>query len=119
MAFCFWEAYGAKHPIFPKRLNQESRTLSLTLLITFISGANFFSVLLFWPTQSYNVYGHDPVAVGIRSIPIGFGILGGACIVLWLLSVFKGHNRELLIVSSVFMTAGMITLRFRSCLQRD
>ncbi|OJJ04935.1 hypothetical protein ASPVEDRAFT_137641 [Aspergillus versicolor CBS 583.65] len=106
VCFAFWEIYGAKHPIFPSRLKQESRTLGLTLVITFISGANFFSVLMFWPTQAFNVYGHDPLGVGIRSLPIGFGIMGGACIVLWLLSVLRGHNKELLIISSVLMTAG-------------
>ncbi|KAL6239566.1 hypothetical protein BDW75DRAFT_250411 [Aspergillus navahoensis] len=106
VTFAFWEIYGAKYPIFPSRLKQEPRTLILTLVITFISGANFFSVLMFWPTQAFNVYGHDPVDVGIRSLPIGFGIMGGACIVLWLLSVLRGHNKELLIASSILMTAG-------------
>ncbi|KAL2871532.1 putative MFS drug efflux pump [Aspergillus lucknowensis] len=106
VAFGFWEVYGAKYPIFPSRLKQEPRTLGLTLVITFISGANFFSVIMFWPTQAFNVYGHDPVGVGLRSLPIGFGIMGGACIVLWLLSVLRGHNKELLIASSVLMTAG-------------
>ncbi|KAJ5887443.1 hypothetical protein N7495_007484 [Penicillium taxi] len=86
VAFTFWEIYGAKYPIFPTRLKQEPRTLCLTLVVTFISGANFFSVLMFWPTESFNVYGHNPVDVGVRSLPIGFGILGGACIVLVLLS---------------------------------
>lgn len=106
VAFIVWEAYGAKHPMFPKRLRQEPRILGLTLVITFISGANFFSILMFWPTQAFNVYGHDPIGVGIRGIPVGFSILAGACIVLWLLSVLRGHNKELLIVSSVLMTAG-------------
>ncbi|KAJ5720023.1 hypothetical protein N7493_006901 [Penicillium malachiteum] len=106
VAFAFWEIYGAKYPIFPTRLKQEPLTLGLTLVITCISGCNFFSVLMFWPTESFNVYGHDPVDVGLRSLPIGFGILAGACIVLVLLSVFKGHNKELLIISSVLMTAG-------------
>lgn len=92
--------------MFPKRLQQDPRILALTLVITFISGANFFSILMFWPTQAFNVYGHDPVGVGIRGLPVGFSILAGACIVLWLLSVFRGHNRELLIVSSILMTAG-------------
>lgn len=92
--------------MFPKRLRQEPRILALTLVITFISGANFFSILMFWPTQAYNVYGHDPVGVGLRGLPVGFAILAGACIVLVLLSVFRGNNRELLIVSSVLMTAG-------------
>ncbi|KAL2830231.1 fungal trichothecene efflux pump [Aspergillus cavernicola] len=106
IAFGFWEVYGAKYPIFPSRLKQEPRILGLTLVITFISGANFFSVIMFWPTQAFNVYGHEPLQIGIRSLPIGFGIMAGACIVLWLLSVLRGHNKELLIVSSILMTAG-------------
>lgn len=61
---------------------------------------------MFWPTQAFNVYGHDPVGVGIRGIPVGFSILAGACIVLWLLSLLRGHNKELLIASSILMTAG-------------
>ena len=92
--------------MFPARLKQSPRILALTLIITFISGANFFSVLLFWPTQAFNVYGQDPVGVGIRGLPVGFSILFGAVIVLFLLSVFRGHNRELMIVSSIIMTAG-------------
>jgi hypothetical protein len=92
--------------MFPSRLKKEPLILALTLLITFISGANFFSVIMFWPTQAFNVYGHDAVGVGIRGLPIGFSILTGAVVVLWLLSVFRGHNRELMIVSSVVMTAG-------------
>ncbi|KAK5706567.1 hypothetical protein LTR97_001557 [Elasticomyces elasticus] len=92
--------------MFPKRLRQEPRILGLTLVITFISGANFFSILMFWPTQAFNVYGHDPVGVGIRGLPVGFAILAGCCIVLWLLSTFRGHNRELLIAASILMTAG-------------
>ena len=61
---------------------------------------------MFWPTQAFNVYGHDPIGVGVRGIPIGFSILAGACIVLVLLSVLKGHIKELLIAASVLMTAG-------------
>ena len=68
-------------------------------------------MIMFWPTQAFNVYGHDPVGVGIRGLPIGICIMAGACIVLWLLSVLKGHIRSLLIASSVLMTAGMYTLR--------
>jgi len=106
VGFFVWEGYGAKFPMFPKRLRQEPRILGLTLVITFISGANFFSILMFWPTQAFNVYGHDPIGVGVRGIPIGFSILAGACIVLVLLSVLKGHIKELLIAASVLMTAG-------------
>jgi len=104
--FPIWEIKFAKFPMFPSRMKKEARILTLTLIITAISGANFFSVIMFWPTQAFNVYGHDPVGVGVRGIPIGFSILTGACIVLWLLSVFRGHNRELMIISSILMTAG-------------
>lgn len=90
----------------PRRLGQAPRVLILTLIITFISGANFFSVLMFWPTQAFNMYDHDPVGVGIRGLPIGFSIMAGACICLVFLSIFGGHNRELMIVSSILMTAG-------------
>ena len=106
VAFVVWEIKGTKYPMFPSRLKQAPRTLALTLVITFISGANFFSVLMFWPTQAFNVYGHDPVGVGLRGLPVGLSILAGACIVLWLLSVFRGRNKELMIASSVLMTAG-------------
>jgi hypothetical protein len=106
IAFGFWEAYGAKYPMFPARLKQAPRILGLTLVITFISGANFFSIIMFWPTQAFNVYGHNPVGVGIRGIPVGFSILAGAVIVLWCLSIFRGRNKELMIISSVCMTAG-------------
>jgi hypothetical protein len=92
--------------MFPKRLRQDPRILSLTLLITFISGANFFSYLMFWPTQAFNVYGHDPAMVGLRIFPGGMAIMVGACIVLWLLSVFRGRNKELMIGACCMMTAG-------------
>lgn len=106
VAFGFWEAYGAKFPMFPSRLKQDPRILILTLVITFISGANFFGYLMFWPTQAFNVYGHDPYQVGLRVFPGGMAILTGACIVLWLLSVFRGRNKELMIISCILMTAG-------------
>jgi hypothetical protein len=105
-AFVFWELYGTKYPMFPRRIIQVPSIMIMTLVITFISGANFFSVIMFWPTQAFNVYGHDPVGVGIRGLPVGFGILAGAFLALWALSVFRGNNKAILVVASIFMTAG-------------
>ena len=65
---------------------------------------------MFWPTQAFNVYGHDPVQVGLRTFPGGLAILTGACVTLYLLSVFRGRNKELMIFSSVIMTAGTAAL---------
>jgi len=78
----------------------------MTLIITFISGTNFFAVLMFWPVQAFNVYGHNPVGVGLRGLPITISILGGALVVLFLLTALGGYNRELIIASSIIMTAG-------------
>lgn len=106
VAFVLWEIYGAKFPMFPSRLGREPRTFVLTLVIIFVSGVNFFSVLVFWPTQSFNVYGHAPIGLGIRGLPPPFGTLGGALIVLWLLTKFRGGIRWLMIISCCLMTAG-------------
>ncbi|KAH8666506.1 putative major facilitator superfamily transporter [Xylariales sp. PMI_506] len=106
VAFVIWEGWFAPYPMFPRRLNQAPSILILTLIITFISGANFFSILMFWPVQAFNQYSQDPIQVGIRGLPVGFGIMVGAVVVLVLLSVFRGHNKTLMIISSVLMTAG-------------
>lgn len=93
------------------------------LLITCLSGGSFFALLLFWPTEVYNVYGQihcknltrlqliqapgdDPVGIGIRSLPIGFGIIGGAAICLVLIPITRGRIRPLLIFFTALMTAG-------------
>jgi hypothetical protein len=42
----------------PKALfSKAKKTMIVILLITFLSGGNYFVMLLFWPTQVYNVYG--------------------------------------------------------------
>ncbi|GJN82689.1 hypothetical protein PLIIFM63780_006232 [Purpureocillium lilacinum] len=93
--------------MFPKDLGRPPRTLVLVLVISFISGANFFSVLMLWPTQAYNVYGHDPVAVGLRGLPFGLGVMAGCVITLTLLTYFRGANtRIILLIASCVMTAG-------------
>lgn len=106
MAFGFWEAFGAPYPMFPARLKRDPRNLFLILFITFVSGANFFAVLIIWPTQSYSMYDANPVNVGIRSLPIGFGIILGAVLVSFFVTLLKGKIRALLTISCIVMTAG-------------
>jgi MFS family permease len=106
IAFCVYELKFAKFPMFPDGIAREPRIFLMTLVITFMSGSDFFSVHIFWPTQSYNVYGHDPWEVGKCKLCLGFLILAGACIVLALLSYTKGRIRELMFVSCIIMTAG-------------
>ncbi|KAK0733670.1 fungal trichothecene efflux pump [Lasiosphaeria miniovina] len=106
VAFVAWETWGAANPMVPRRLGKAPRTLVLTLVITFISGANFFSVLMLWPSEAYNVYGHDAVGVGIRGLPFAFGTLVGCVLSLLLLSRFRGNIKWLLFGTSCIMTAG-------------
>lgn len=61
---------------------------------------------MLWPTQAFNVYGHDPVGVGLRGMPFGFCVMAGACLTLWLLSKTGGRIKWLLFAASVLMTAG-------------
>lgn len=90
----------------PGRLKKDPRVLILTLIITFFSGGNFFALLFFWPTQSYNIYGNDPIGVGIRGLPIGFCIIGGAVISLVLIGLTKGRIRGIMVFFTALMTAG-------------
>ena len=56
-AFFVWEIY-TPHPMVPRALFKKAKkTMIVILLITWLSGGNFFILLLFWPTQIYNVYG--------------------------------------------------------------
>lgn len=109
ISFFLWEIFGAKYPMCPPRIFvRAKKTMIITLIITFLSGANFFVLLLFWPTQIYNVYGNDRVGIGIRSLPIGFGILGGAAIALILIPITKGRIKMLMVFWTALMTAGKL-----------
>jgi len=61
IAFFVWEMCGAPYPMLPRRLGRAPRTLLMTMVVTFVSGANFFSVLLVWPSQSYNMWDYEYV----------------------------------------------------------
>ncbi|KAF7192075.1 Trichothecene efflux pump TRI12 [Pseudocercospora fuligena] len=105
IAFFVWEFKFAPYPMCPAGVfSKDKRTMILTLLMTFFSGGNFFVMLLFWPTQVYNMYGNDPLGIGIRTLPIGFGIIFGAVFSLVLFGVTKGRTKALMIFWSLFMT---------------
>ncbi|KAM7221053.1 MFS drug efflux pump [Rhypophila decipiens] len=104
--FVLWEFYFASMPILPRTLGKAPRTMIMTLLITFISGANFFAVLMLWPSEAYNVYDHNPVGVGLRGLPFASGTLAGCVISLLLLSRYHGHIKWMLFGASVLMTVG-------------
>ncbi|KAJ6786844.1 hypothetical protein PWT90_10660 [Aphanocladium album] len=105
-AFFVYETRYAKCPMVPPRIfSRDKQTMIAILFVTFFSGGNFFALLLFWPTQVYNVYGNDAVQIGVRTLPIGFGIIFGSVLNLGLIRATKGRIRLLMVVWCVFMTA--------------
>jgi Fungal trichothecene efflux pump (TRI12) len=79
----------------------------LTLFITAVAGANFYSMLNFWPLECQQLFGPDPNAVARTVVAFGYSVALGVILVNCGLSLFRGANRELLVISSCLMTAGV------------
>ncbi|EFQ88569.1 hypothetical protein PTT_15493 [Pyrenophora teres f. teres 0-1] len=106
IAFFIWE-FIAPYPMCPRELFSKSKRSTIALLlITFFSGGNYFVMLLLWPSELTNVWGGDERTIGIRTLPVGFCIIGGAAICLGLIILTKGRVRELMIFFTALMTAG-------------
>jgi hypothetical protein len=121
-AFVGWQ-FRAEHPMVPRGMfSKAKRTMIVILLLVFLSGGTFFAMILIYPSQIYNVYGKqdtavrspfmanmntgdDPTDVGIRSLPIGFGIMGGAVIGLACIPLTNGRIREIMIFFTALATA--------------
>jgi hypothetical protein len=74
-------------------------TASMTLLITALGGTNFWSLAVFWPLECDALFGSDSVKTSLYVLPFGAGILVGVISVNAGLSLFRGYNREMLIVA--------------------
>lgn len=79
----------------------------MTLVITALAGANFYSMLNFWPLECQQLYGPDPHVIARTVVAFGYAVALGVILVDWGLSLFRGANRELLVISSCLMTAGV------------
>lgn len=104
-SFVVWEWKFAKLPMVPHELFQGQKTIGVTFLLVFVAGMNFYSLINFFPLTFSDVYNPDPVQVGLKGLGYGISVTAGACIFNFLLSIFKNHNRELMIISCVIMTA--------------
>lgn len=130
VAFVAWEWKGATKPIIPKEIFAGQRIVGLAFGIAFISGMNFYSALNFFPILFTNVFEPTPLAIGTKSIAPAYGVTIGAVLINTLLSVFKNHNRELLLLCCVLMSMSSPSLAskhtlttpsrlYRSTLSRD
>lgn len=75
-----WEAKFAKYPMVPFELFKGQRVVGLSFAVAFIAGANFFSLLNFWPLTISTVWSPDPVKIGLRAISVGFATAIGAIV---------------------------------------
>ena len=64
-------------------------------------------MLNFWPLECQQLFGPDPHAIARTVVAFGYSVALGVILVDWGLSIFCGANRELLVISSVLMTAGV------------
>jgi hypothetical protein len=100
-----WEAKFATHPMIPKALFQGQNIISMTFIVAFVGGANFYSLLNFFPLSFTNIYDPDPVKVGLMGLGPAIGTTLGATLGNMLVAATKGRGREILGVSCVLMTA--------------
>ena len=75
-----WEWKFAKYPMVPFELFKGQRVVGLSFAVAFIAGANFFSLLNFWPLTISSVWDPDPVKIGLRAISVGFATAIGAIV---------------------------------------
>ncbi|RDW74226.1 hypothetical protein BP5796_07668 [Coleophoma crateriformis] len=104
VVWILWEWKFAKFPMVPGRIFQGQKIMGMAFCTAFVAGMNFYSLLNFFPLTFSNVYEPDPVQVGLKGLGYGFSVTLGASIGNVALSLWKGHNREILVVSCVIMT---------------
>jgi hypothetical protein len=89
----------------PSELFAGQRIVATAYVVAFVAGMNFYSLLNFFPLEFASVFPPDPVQVGLKGLAPGLSTTIGATFVNAALSWFPGHNRELLLVSTIIMTA--------------
>ncbi|KAH8706051.1 putative major facilitator superfamily transporter [Talaromyces proteolyticus] len=105
VAFFLWEWKGAKNPMVPREIFAGQGIVGLVFGIAFVSGMNFYAELNFLPLLYTNVFDPTPYAIGTKSLGVAFGTCLGAVLVNALLSIWKDHNRELLLFFCIIMTS--------------
>ena len=108
LCFVGWEWKGAKVPMIPRELFAEQRIVAMAFLVAFVAGMYYYSLINFFPIVYESVYNPDPVQVGLKGLGPGFSVTFGAVGVNAMLSLWKGHNRELLLFSAILMSMSTI-----------
>ncbi|CAK7265365.1 hypothetical protein SEPCBS57363_001545 [Sporothrix epigloea] len=108
--FFAYEILLAPYPMFPRRLMRHPRTFVALMVVILMAGINYIPVLFFWVLQAVGVYGSDLLLLGVRTLPFGFCILGGALIAALLVSAFRGHLRTIMSCFCIMQCAAIGSL---------
>lgn len=109
-AFAAWEIFGAKYPLFPRRMIKASRPFFCMLFVIFAAGINYVPLVVFWPIEGIAVFGADHHQNGLYTLPIGICILGGAILSAFLLHIFKKHITAVMTTFCIMQTVGSFSL---------
>lgn len=104
--FAVWEMYGAKFPMYPKRIIHIPRPFFCMIFVIFAAGINYVVPCVFWPIQSISVYQSNHFHTGVHKLPIGTCILGGAILSSLLLGVLPNHMSHVMFCFCVIQTIG-------------
>jgi len=110
VAFGFWEAFGAKWPLFPRRIIHAPRPFFCLIFVIFAAGINYVPLVVFWPIQSISVYDADRHQNGINCLPIGMCILAGAIVSALLLGLFPKRVTFIMTGFCIVQTVGCACL---------
>ena len=93
--------------MIPRELFAGQRIVGLAYLIAFVAGMYYYALINFIPFVNQDIYNPDPVQVGLKGLGPGFSVTLGAVLVNAALSLWKGHNRELLLGAAIMMSRSL------------
>jgi hypothetical protein len=105
VAFVIWEWKVATLPMIPRKLFSGHRIVGMSFLVAYVAGMYFYAILSFVPVIYLDVYRPDPVQAGLKGVIISLGVTAGAVLPNMMLSVWKNHNREIMLSLAVLSTA--------------
>lgn len=109
ISFILWETFGAKYPLFPRRIIQAPRPFIALMIVIFGAGVNYVGLIVFWPIQTISVYGSDRFETGLNTLPIGLCIIGGAILSASLLGLFPKRATFIMTFFCVMQTVCKFT----------
>ena len=105
IAFIFWEAKIASHPLVPFRIFR-SRSLSMANLMMFLVGGAFFAMWYFLTFYFQRILGYGAVKAGFAFLPMALAIIAGAQISSRMLA--RVGARVLLLTGAALASVGFL-----------